>query len=1056
MDRDLLDKPTGALLLCGPAACGKTTMVLAAAARCHDRGRSCCIVLAPNLPACDAIRRRMLQSGGGLAVGTRVMTFAALAAAVLGDRGQAPATLSSLDRQLLLRRIIRQLAATGKLPALAPVADTPGLARTIDAAIAELKRAAIEPAQLAKVAAAPKHRDLAEIYSRYQQALLDAGLFDTEGLMWLARDRLLAHPSGAPGLDGVRAVLADGFTDFTPTQLDMLHCASRHARVVVTLPVAQAPQRLWRWTQRTRQRLRERLEGLEEVELDGAGAPGPAAACRMLFDADAPSAPTPESLDVISAPGPEAEVAAVARRAKQLLLAGAPAGSIAVLARSLDAYAEPIERIFAQYDLPVRRRPIALTEAPLVRFILAVAALPRNNFAAADVMRVVRSSYFDPAALGASPPEAKLHAQRAILQGNVVQGADAYPRACMGLQTGADDEEDAPDAAGPPPLGQTVLAELARMFVRLFELSRAADTPPGLLAVARELQLARVVSSYSGPGRQQAVAADLRALDAFESALETLSEPYPPYDELVESLAAVGVAQPRSEALVDVLDVLDARPMRWRHVLLLGVSEGAFPHIASEGALIGETQRTDWARRGLPLDSRSDLAAREMLLFYLACSRADRTLTVTFAHSDASGKAQGPSHFLLSLAGGDLDRLEQVGRLERIALGQALSPVAASPREAIAHAVAGAFGNGPFAPAALRYLAASAQLPRLARGLWARSRRWTGGACDEFDGRITHPGLLSRLADEAAAKAFSAHQLNMYAQCPWRYFARYVLGLEPPPEPQTLLEPVARGLFMHGVLCRLMTALARGKPQGVNLAQVDSRVLSDELERAIQQQAAASGEPRYPALWRVQIDDMAKALRAYIQWHLSRGLDAASMHFEWGFGPSPSGSPQGESPPVEVQTSGPKVRLTGRIDRIDRVRCGQLQGWYVVDYKTGRLPRVKDIKETRDVQLAVYVEAAAALLGEPCLGGAFHQVSEDPHQRDFASLERMGSAWVERASFEQDRATARDRLGQYVADIASGRFDLHPDPCNPNCPYRQVCQYSPQRADLKHREPDHE
>jgi hypothetical protein len=81
-----------------------------------------------------------------------------------------------------------------------------------------------------------------------------------EGLLWLALEHLRSAPAGAPlpGLEGVGAVAADGFTDFTPTQLAILGLLARRLhRVVITLPHAgDERRRMWHWTDRTLNNIR--------------------------------------------------------------------------------------------------------------------------------------------------------------------------------------------------------------------------------------------------------------------------------------------------------------------------------------------------------------------------------------------------------------------------------------------------------------------------------------------------------------------------------------------------------------------------------------------------------------------------------------------------------------------------------------------------------------------------------------------------------------------------------------------------------------------------------
>ena len=421
-----------AVVLRGPAACGKTTAAVAVYRHFLDpAGRPTALLVAPNAPAVRYLRRRLLaDSPGQVAVAPGVLSFAALAARVLaaaarqpsavrpGPQGDSPKSgepaqpMSPFRRHLLLSRIVADLHESGGLAALGAVADTPGLVVALDRAIAELKRAAIEPEDLAKAVgdALDKRSDLVAVYTAYQRRLQDQGLFDTEGQMWLAREHLrsAAADGPLPGLEGVAAVIADGFTDFTPTQLEILALLARRlGRVVVTLPQADdGRQRMWHWTtphapshppgirrgpggDRRRARLARRR-----------GAPGrPADLGLPVQPGRLPAAPAgPAGLAVIAASGVEAEVAAVARRVKKLLRDGAAAGSVAILARGLDAYAEPIRRIFAEHDIPVAEAPADLTDVPIVQFALDVASLaPELEWRA--VLRVIRNSYFRPQAL---------------------------------------------------------------------------------------------------------------------------------------------------------------------------------------------------------------------------------------------------------------------------------------------------------------------------------------------------------------------------------------------------------------------------------------------------------------------------------------------------------------------------------------------------------------------------------------------------------------------------------------------------------------------------------
>ncbi|HAU37259.1 MAG TPA: hypothetical protein DCX07_06030, partial [Phycisphaerales bacterium] len=748
--QDILAASARVALLTGPAACGKTETALAFYEHFASEDGPRCLLLAPNAPAVAALRRRLLErSPRGATVSPHVTTFAALAARVLAAR-QPVRVLPAFQRHLLLRRIVSELSAAGQLEALAPIADTGGLIDSLDRSIAELKRAAVDPEALAAAVGRQqgKNADLLRVYRRYQQCLHETQAYDLEGQMWLLRDRLAELPADAPlpALGGIRAVAAVVFTDFTPTQLRVLALlAERVERTLVTLVLDDdARQRMWHWTRRTRDNLRRAFgDGLREIALPPAGPLPLQPAWEKVFDIDAPSAPPPEGLEIVAAAGSDAEIATVAARVKRLLADGAPVGSIAVVARSLEGRREAIERIFAECDIPIAPAPVVLSNVPIVRFVLDVASLaPR--FAFRDVLRVIQSSYFRPETLGPFDRAAVAAAQAAIHQGNVLEGRDAYARACERLTRRAEsireDERDEDEAAPASPAESPAhLAAAGQMLEALFGLSAQCGKSHNLRPLLVALDLPAAARGSDEPA---IIARDLRALAALDDALSQIppGEALADLDALRRALAAVRCPPERRESLVDVLDVLDARSLRYDHVLLVGAGEGELPRKFDDVSLMGETDRAAWARRGVRLDSRSDLAAREMLLFYLAVSRADRSLALSYLESDSSGRPGAPGNFLLSLLQpfGGVEALAGAGRVETVPPGQFVPPPArlASRRDAFNGAVAGWFRDEP-AHAGLLPWAAQAQPEKIARcaaGLFARHRRWTAGGCDCFDG----------------------------------------------------------------------------------------------------------------------------------------------------------------------------------------------------------------------------------------------------------------------------------------------------------------------------------
>jgi len=1067
--------PEPVVVLTGPAGCGKTTAVLDLY-RNHlcDDGTAACMIVAPNTEAANYLRRRLLEgSDTGALAGTKVKTFFHLAAGILADGGTPNRRISPFQRHLVLARIVDELLGSGKLEALGAVSDTPGLVVALDRAIAELKRAAIEPEALAPaVKSGPlKERDLLEVYRCYQNHLQTSGMFDVEGQIWLARDILagaLVDKTGdLPGMDSASVLAVDGFTDFTPTQLEMLDLISRKdRRILITLTLDDdGRDRMWFWTRRTLNAIRSRFgDRVSVIDVPGDVSQHRSLAILSdrLFDIDAETTEPPDRLELISAPNIETEIAAIARGIKRLLLDGVRPGSIAVLARSIEPYRRTIERVFALHDVPVAQSPGRLADAPVIRFLLDTAeAAPK--FACTSVLRIISNSYFRPESLGEFDATDASAAELIVRQGNVLEGRSAYARAADRLEWQASqcasDDEDAQKTGrlklGPVEVTPRRIASAGALLEALFDAIQSARGDP--LAISKSLGVSQVAMRLDDP---ILVARDLRALGALAQVLGELDE-LPPGPCLRAALARVSCPPRRGESLVDVLNVLDARALRYNHVFLIGMGEGHFPAKLTDSSLLGESQRLRWSAHAVALDSRGDLASREMLLFYLASARSNESLTLSYVTCDASGRPSGPGAFLTSLLEpiGGMAALQASGRHRNIPLGVFLPErgQAACAPDALSGAVAGWFHpDRTRDDAAMTWIATRApeMLGRVASGLWASHRRWRPGPNDAFDGRLDDAKLIAELKRRYPAQVvFSASALNSFGQCPWRYFAAYVLSLEPLAAPQRMLQPTSRGQFVHDVLFATMKRLFESAGGPVRPDRVDDEEMTEALRDAISNvsQALENAAP-YPALWRIQRDRMHSQMRKYLLSLKNSSPIGLCAHFELAFGlEQRSGEPADEmscDDAVTVHTPAGDIRLRGKIDRVDLQGDG---GLLVIDYKTGALPSPKDIAEGRNLQLPLYSAAGEAILPGKSSGGAFHRIGEGKGKRilDFSS-ETSDRGIAKLGGYDAVHDSAMQSVARFVTAMSEGRFDLHPTHnCPSYCPFRQICQFSPARDEVK-------
>lgn len=230
------------------------------------------------------------------------------------------------------------------------------------------------------------------------------------------------------------------------------------------------------------------------------------------------------------------------------------------------------------------------------------------------------------------------------------------------------------------------------------------------------------------------------------------------------------------------------------------------------------------------------------------------------------------------------------------------------------------------------------------------------------------PGLLP--------EALSATGYEALRNCPYRFFALYMLGLAEADELDDEIERRDYGIWLHAVLQRFHEQ-HRQAPLD-EAGEVERLVAIGAQERAAQQLDEAAFLP-----YALRLRELA---RLYVRW---------LFEHERGGG-------QVQASEVKLQARLPgfeQVCLKGTLDRIDRVRDGQGEATLVVDYKTSRLEALKNrVKEPlEDTQLAFYA-ALLQLAGQAPDGGALramylaldgNEVGQAEHQDVAASAQLL-------------------------------------------------------------------
>jgi ATP-dependent helicase/nuclease subunit B len=272
----------------------------------------------------------------------------------------------------------------------------------------------------------------------------------------------------------------------------------------------------------------------------------------------------------------------------------------------------------------------------------------------------------------------------------------------------------------------------------------------------------------------------------------------------------------------------------------------------------------------------------------------------------------------------------------------------------------------------------------------------------------------------------SATTLESLADCPFAYFLKKVLGVQPPEtveyDPAVWLDPKQRGSLVHEILCEFMTAVTEKKEKV-------SAVRHREALRAVAEKRieayAEEIPPPSPVVFDLERAGILESLDIFLRLEEEREKAVEPLAFEKRFDRARLELPGGRH-----------FLLSGVIDRIDRAGRDLFE---VVDYKTGSYYKYEGLKAFgggRCLQPALY-----AVTAEQCLRK--EGLSEAPRVRRSGYLfpTRKGEGRAVMIG-EFDRDELRRLLADLLEVVRRGWFV--PSPFDPDkgcefCDYAEVC-----------------
>ena len=457
-----------------------------------------------------------------------------------------------------------------------------------------------------------------------------------------------------------------------------------------------------------------------------------------------------------------------------------------------------------------------------------------------------------------------------------------------------------------------------------------------------------------------------RAKAAFDEILKRLSEAArlvfdPPRDfadfreKLRRAIERHTFAVRSGEGGVQIVDARSAAFGGFDLAVLLGLNEHEWPERAERNIFYPQ-----WLLREFGFPSDSDLLAAERRRFLGLLDLAGKHVAL-FRHQLEDEIPTVPSPFLEDVRAWTLDK-----EVMEAPLGIALAEIAVSRSDALRRGL-------------------------LPSGIATAPRR---------------PGLVE--GPLTVSEPISPTSFELYLRCPFKYFSRYLLGLEEEEDVEEQLSPLERGRILHEVLQEGFAEWDRGRaePRGIDPESYDealalfrrvalSRIPPEHRAIEMERLFGGAGEPgAIPWLLRREMARGAPRERL-VEHAFSSPLRLAE-------------GPRGEKPWY--------VRIQGRVDRADIDGRGFL---HVYDYKSGRAPA-----EAVCLQVPLYAMCLSSQRGAKV--------------KEAAYLSFRDRKAVSRGDFDRAGALLIHAYGK----IREGRFAPSPyqEHLCESCGYRTVCR----------------
>lgn len=937
-------------------------------------------------------------------------------------------------KEAILSKIFTDLDLENKLKFYKNIYSKKGFIKIIANIIGEIKRSLVTPkTYLSKCPSTLFYREIGLVYEIYEKELHRLGLLDREESFFKALSILKGDNSFFDGLD---FIIIDGFFDFRPQELELLREITKtNCPIYINMPFERGEN--FNTLNETIEILKDLGFKIQYLEKENPSYYEQMA--NLIFTEDGKKLKPNPNIYTIKAANIYLELKKICEEIKRQYINGIELQDMALILVNPDKYRNKMFKVFQEERIPCSLdKNINLIEIPLIKEIVHILNLKKNNMDKTSIINRIKSNYFS--LCNVEEREATEYFLRKLN----FNGID--------------------DLLNSEKLKKIVYMPNVEEII--FSIKEEAMTIPKKASIAKYVESIlylldkysieeRILDIYNNTEDYNLLNRDLASLNKFRDILDNLNKFIEIlYDEVtLEEFLRILESYLENENILDtkgnrnginILTPVTARGQKFQIVFVAGLSQGKYPNIGQGDFFFNEKNYNELKEIGIDVKNYYEKLDKESLMFTTILSSSSRTLYLSYSENATGDEKDIPSIFLDEIFNRiEGNKLEEKMNLITVDMDYLLKdkPNMITTKKELAQYLIGKYYEGECDEELFAiYNAIDSTIFKEINDRilceYERSRK----DYNEYSGYIEDEYIANDIEHIHKNKIYSISYLESYGKCPYYFLLNNILNIEEMGRVFQDFQPLDRGIINHEVLKDYYSKYR---------VEIENHILEraifnvndtyEYIVDKIEKKMKFLGLNTEGKIWKLRIENNGNKILELIKKDLDRlqklKKKAIPMDFEVDFGRKEN---------FIIEVDGIKIPFTGVIDRIDKYV--DENKYIVIDYKSSDF-NVKDIDHMREglsFQLPLYILSQK---DKRVVAGIYGIISKGEFQLKIGDVEeshlvnKSNKGAITSDEIEKLLDTTKYWIKSYIDLIHKGDFSVNPKECSPYCIYRDICRY---------------